>query len=241
MNTVHDPIQRPSLHDQLRERLRTLIIAGELPPDSRIDEKALCARFGVSRTPLREVLKVLATEGLVTLLPNRGARVAGFDLADLTEAFPIMGALEALAGKIAAANATDAEIAAIEALHAAMTRAYGDRDLPRYFALNQQIHAAILGCTRNTILLQLYEQVSARVRRARFSANLSDARWAEAIAEHDQILATLKARDGAGLARILQLHLDHKFKAVTEALRATSLNHGPLALPVLDAGSRGPL
>jgi DNA-binding GntR family transcriptional regulator len=64
--TIHEQILRPSLHDQLRERLRTLIIEGELEPESRIDEKALCERFGVSRTPLREVLKVLATEGLVT-------------------------------------------------------------------------------------------------------------------------------------------------------------------------------
>ena len=211
MTTTHELIPRLSLHDQLRERLRALIIEGELEPDSRIDEKALCERFGVSRTPLREVLKVLATEGLVTLLPNRGARVAGFDMADLADAFPVMGALEALAGKIAAANATDAEISAIEALHNAMRIAYGDRDLRRYFDLNQQIHAALLSCTRNTVLAQLCEQVSARVRRARFTANLSDARWAEAMTEHDQILSALKARDGAALARVLQLHLDHKF------------------------------
>lgn len=218
--TIHEQILRPSLHDQLRERLRTLIIEGELEPESRIDEKALCERFGVSRTPLREVLKVLATEGLVTLLPNRGARVAGFDMHDLTEAFPVMGALEALAGKIAAANATDAEIGTIETLHNAMHVAYGERDLRRYFDLNQQIHAAILSCTRNATLAHLYEQVSARVRRARFTANLSDARWAEAITEHDQILAALKARDGVALGHVLHLHLDHKFKAVTEALNA---------------------
>lgn len=235
MTIVHEPILRPSLHDQLRERLRTLIIEGELEPDSRIDEKALCLRFGVSRTPLREVLKVLATEGLVTLLPNRGARVAGFDMDDLTEAFPVMGALEALAGKIAAAAATQAEIAAIEALHQTMVVAYGERDLRRYFDLNQQIHAAILSCARNATLAQLYGQVSAKVRRARFTANLSDARWAEAIAEHDQILAALKARDGAALAQVLQMHLDHKFKAVTEALRSSRQIPGPGPAPVVDA------
>jgi DNA-binding GntR family transcriptional regulator len=222
MSTAHEPILRQSLHDQLRERLRTLIIEGELAPDSRIDEKALCERFGVSRTPLREVLKVLATEGLVVLLPNRGARVAGFDIDDLTEAFPVMGALEALAGQLAATQATDAEIAAIEALHNVMRIAYGERDLRRYFDLNQRIHAAILACARNNTLAHLYGQVSAKIRRARFSANLSDARWAEAIAEHDQMLAALKARDGIALAHVLQLHLEHKFKAVTEALKDTA-------------------
>jgi DNA-binding GntR family transcriptional regulator len=215
---IHQPLLRPSLHEQLRERLRTLIIEGELEPESRIDEKGLCERFGVSRTPLREVLKVLATEGLVTLLPNRGARVAGFDMNDLTEAFPVMGALEALAGQIAATQASDAEIADIERLHNAMHVAYGERDLRRYFDLNQQIHAAILSCARNATLAQLYGQVSAKIRRARFTANLSDARWAEAIAEHDQMLVALQTRDGAALAHVLQLHLDHKLKAVTEAV-----------------------
>jgi DNA-binding GntR family transcriptional regulator len=234
MTMVHEPILRPSLHEQLRERLRTLIIEGELAPESRIDEKALCERFGVSRTPLREVLKVLATEGLVILLPNRGARVAGFDLADLTETFPIMGALEALAGQIAATTATDAEIATIEQLHNAMRVAYGERDLRRYFGLNQQIHASILACTRNTTLAQLYEQVSAKVRRARFAANLSDARWAEAVTEHDAILAALKARDGATLAQVLQQHLEHKFKAVTDALRSTAALPGPADTAVLE-------
>jgi DNA-binding GntR family transcriptional regulator len=235
MTLTHDPIPRLSLHEQLRDRLRTLIIEGELAPDSRIDEKALCERFGVSRTPLREVLKVLATEGLVTLLPNRGARVAGFDPAGLAEAFPVMGALEALAGQIAAAQATDAEIAAIERLHLAMHQAYGHRDLRRYFDLNQQIHASILAASRNQTLAHLYGQVAAKIRRARFSANLSDTRWAEAIAEHDQMLAALKARDGAALGAVLQLHLDHKFKAVTEALRSTASQHGPGASPVLEA------
>jgi DNA-binding GntR family transcriptional regulator len=235
MSVMHEPILRPSLHDQLRERLRTLIIEGELAPESRIDEKALCERFGVSRTPLREVLKVLATEGLVTLLPNRGARVAGFDMDDLTEAFPVMGALEALAGRIAAANATQDEIDGIEALHNAMVIAYGERDLRRYFDLNQRIHAAILSCTRNNTLAQLYDQVSAKVRRARFTANLSDARWAEAIAEHEAILIALKSRDGAALAHVLQLHLDHKLKAVTEALSSSRLIPGPGPSPVVDA------
>jgi DNA-binding GntR family transcriptional regulator len=233
MTSLHEPILRTSLHEQLRERLRTLIIEGELKPESRIDEKALCERFGVSRTPLREVLKVLATEGLVTLLPNRGARVAGFDLADLAETFPVMGALEALAGQLAAVSATDAEIAAIEQLHIAMHVAYGSRDLRRYFDLNQRIHASILAATRNTTLTQLYEQVSGKVRRARFSANLSDARWAEAIAEHDLMLAALKARDGAALAQVLQAHLANKFKAVTEALKtllsSSQRDDGPAA------------
>jgi DNA-binding GntR family transcriptional regulator len=214
--SVADPIFRPSLHDQLLERLRALIIEGELVPDARIDEKALCERFEVSRTPLREALKVLAAEGLVTLLPNRGARVARLDMADLAEAFPVMGALEALAGELAARHATDGDIAAIDALHTDMHAAYCARDLARYFDLNQEIHLAILAAARNATLSGLYGQVAGRVRRARLAANVSELRWAEAIGEHDRMLSALRSRDGARLAAILRAHLDHKFQAVAE-------------------------
>ncbi|MEL7544592.1 MAG: GntR family transcriptional regulator, partial [Pseudomonadota bacterium] len=91
-------IVRRSLHDELIERMRALITDGSLTPGEKVPEKALCAQFGVSRTPLREALKVLAHEGLVELIPNRGATVARLTVEDLDEVFPIMGALEALAG-----------------------------------------------------------------------------------------------------------------------------------------------
>ena len=93
-----EPIVRLSLHDQLLGRLRAMIIEGELLPEAKIDEKDLCARFGVSRTPLREALKVLASEGLVTLIAHRGAIVSPLDMDELSAAFPVMGTLEALAG-----------------------------------------------------------------------------------------------------------------------------------------------
>jgi DNA-binding GntR family transcriptional regulator len=108
-----DSIPRRSLHDELTERLRRLITHGELSPGQKIREKALCLQFGVSRTPLREALKVLASEGIVTLRPNRGAVVSALTVEELEEVFPVMGALEALSGEIACRHITDQELEAI--------------------------------------------------------------------------------------------------------------------------------
>src|SRR5262245_65605730 len=104
------PITRRPLHEEAADRLRDLIVQGRLAPGSRLNERLLTAQLGVSRTPLREAFKVLATEGLVELLPNRGAVVSQMDPAKLSEALAVMGALEALAGELACASATDAKI-----------------------------------------------------------------------------------------------------------------------------------
>src|SRR5437867_7965481 len=115
-----EPITRRSLHNELVERLRDMIGTGALTSGEKIQEMALCRRFGVSRTPLREALKVLASEGIVTLQPHRGATVASLSAPELEEVFPVMGALESLAGEIACRRITDQEIAEIAALHRTM-------------------------------------------------------------------------------------------------------------------------
>src|ERR1700720_421927 len=106
--------EESSLHDETLTRLRDYIVEGNIPDGGRVPERELCAQFGISRTPLREALKVLAAEGLVDLLPNRGARVRQLSEQDLSELFDVMGGLEALAGRLACENITDAEIAEIE-------------------------------------------------------------------------------------------------------------------------------
>ncbi|MCG8561842.1 MAG: GntR family transcriptional regulator [Hyphomicrobiales bacterium] len=214
------PIVRRTLHDELLERLRQMIIHGDLEPGDKVPEKDLCDRFGVSRTPLREALKVLASEGLVTLTPNRGAMVSEVTLADLEEAFPVMGALEALSGEMACAHITDAEIAEIRSLHQAMVEHHERGDLSAYFRLNQQIHEALLDAARNQTLATAYRGLAGRIRRARYIANISADRWAEAVAEHEQILEALEARDGAALARILKRHLANTLETVKEGLAA---------------------
>jgi len=212
------PIQRRSLHNELADRLRHMIVEGELAPGEKLAEKELCEQFGVSRTPLREAMKVLATEGLVLLTPNRGCAVAKLTLADLDEAFPIMGALEALSGELACRHITDAEIARIRELHERMVKKYEAGALRDYFKLNEQIHQLILNAARNPTLAQMQLSLSGRVRRARYMANMSPARWSRAVAEHEKILEALSARDGKRLAVLLKDHLANKLQTVKDAL-----------------------
>lgn len=215
---VAAPIQRRPLHNELADRLRHMIVEGELAPGEKLAEKELCEQFGVSRTPLREAMKVLATEGLVLLTPNRGCTVAKLTLADLDEAFPIMGALEALSGELACQHITDAELDRIQELHERMVRKYEAGALRDYFKLNEQIHQMILDAARNPTLAQMQLSLSGRVRRARYMANMSPARWRKAVEEHERILEVLKARDGKRLAVLLKEHLANKLQTVKDAL-----------------------
>lgn len=215
---VAAPIQRRPLHNELADRLRHMIVEGELAPGEKLAEKELCEQFGVSRTPLREAMKVLATEGLVLLTPNRGCTVARLTLADLDEAFPIMGALEALSGELACQHITDAELDRIQELHDRMVRRYEAGALRDYFKLNEQIHQMILDAARNPTLAQMQLSLSGRVRRARYMANMSPARWRKAVDEHEKILEALKARDAKRLAVLLKEHLANKLQTVKDAL-----------------------
>lgn len=207
-------IVRQSLHNQLVDRLSLMISRGELLPGSKVPEKELCQRFSVSRTPMREALKVLAAAGLVTLTPNRGARVAIITEVDLDQVFPVMGALEALAGELAAKCMTDAELAAIERLHASMLDAYRAGHLKAYFRANEAIHDAILAAARNPTLSHQYRQLSARVRRSRYVAQMSPAHWASAVADHEEMIAALRKRDARKLAAVLKRHVARKREMV---------------------------
>lgn len=209
-----DPITRASLYDELAVRLRRMIVENELEPGERINERGLCERFGVSRTPLREALKVLSREGYVQLTPNRGATVAALTEDDLNDAFPIMAVLEALAGELAARNASDAEIAAILADHARMRAAFESGDISAYFALNEAIHLGIAAASGNPTLEQMQRSLDGRVRRGRFQANIGTARWRQAMAEHEEIAEALAARDAARLSEVLRRHLHNKLTAL---------------------------
>ena len=173
--------------------------------------------FGISRTPLREALKVMANEGLVLLLPNRGARVTRLTRRDVEDMFHVMGALEALSGELACERITDDGIAEIRALHYEMLAAYARRDRREYFRLNQAIHAAILAAADNPVLATMYNGLAGRIRRVRYMANMEQERWDQAVREHDQILDALAARDAPRLAAQLRAHLMHKCQVVLAA------------------------
>jgi len=203
-------IVRASLHEEVVTRLRDRIIEGDLRPGERLNERELCDMLGISRTPLREALKVLANEGLVVLLPNRGARVTRLTRRDIEDMFQVMGSLEALSGELACARIDDAAVAEIRALHYEMLAHYARRELHEYFRLNEQIHRAILAAADNPVLTAMYNSLAGRIRRARFMANMSPERWDEAVREHEQILDALAKREAGRLASLLCNHLEHK-------------------------------
>ena len=212
-------MRRTTLHEEIAGLLRQMIFDGELEDGSRVPEKGLCERFSISRTPLREALKVLANEGLITLLPNKGARITRLTPEDIDEVFPIMGALEAVAGEMAASAISDDGIAEIRALHYQMALHHTRKERLEYFSLNQQIHERILDAAGNPTLTQMYKTLSGRIRRARYIANISQARWDQAMQEHESILHTLGERDGACLGKLLKSHLLNKREAVKVAIR----------------------
>lgn len=208
------------LHAEVVNRLRDKIVQGELAPATKLNERVLCQELGISRTPLREALKYLASEGLVELLPNRGAVVAPLDPARIKQMFVVMGALEALAGELACANASDADIAEIRALHYQMVAHYARGELADYFRYNQQIHMKLVESGGNGVLAQNYRTLNAHVKRARYMANLSKERWDKAVKEHEAILDALVKRDSTRLKALLQDHLGNKMVVVMEALGA---------------------
>jgi DNA-binding GntR family transcriptional regulator len=216
-----DVINPRPLHNEVADRVRELITRGELAPGERVNERLLTERFGISRTPLREAMRTLASEGLVKLLPNRGAVVTTITSAGAEDMFQVMGVLEALGGELACQRATDKDIAEIAQLHARMREHYVAGELANYFDLNQQIHQKIIDCAGNGELSDAYRRISVRIRRARYMANLSTSRWDEAMEEHEQILAALIARDRERLKSLLGRHLANKSKVIQDWMTAS--------------------
>jgi DNA-binding GntR family transcriptional regulator len=208
-----------TLPASVAERLRELIIEGDLAAGSRLNERALCDRLGVSRTPLREAFRVLAGEGLIELTPNRGAQVAQLSERDIRESFEVMSALEALSGELACKRITDAEVAEIKALTFEMHACHARRDLPAYYRLNRAIHDRLNVAARNHLLTRTYRTLNLRIQNLRFRSNFDARKWDLAMKDHRAIVDALEARDGARLATILRTHLRLKGDAVLESLR----------------------
>jgi len=205
------------LHEEVVGRIRAILLDGEIPPGARIPERDLCDRLQISRTPLREALKVLAAEGLVQLLPNRGSRAAKLTDKDMRDLFEVCQGLEALAGELACERIAESEIAEIAAAHAAMVQHHRDEDLLQYYRCNRAIHEAIVAAAGNPVLTGLYASVTARIRRARYVTPMTAQRWALAVREHEAILNALQRRDGVSLSHILRTHLRHKRDEVLQA------------------------
>jgi DNA-binding GntR family transcriptional regulator len=212
-------IPRAALHEQVAKRLRQMLVEGRIAPGAKLNERELSALLNVSRTPLREAIKMLAAEGLVELLPNRGAVALSLGEQAIVDTFEVMEALEAQSGELAAQRITPGELAEIQAMHFEMLAAYTRRDLSTYYTLNARIHSAINAAARNPVLAQVYDQVNARLQALRFRSNQDGEKWKTAVKEHESMIEALATRDGAAMREVLLAHLRHKREVVLEQLR----------------------
>lgn len=191
-------IAQPALYEEVAERLRQRIFAHELMPGTWIDEQALAQDYGISRTPLREALKVLVAEGLVTLKPRRGCYVTEISEQDLDEIYPVMALLEGRCAFEAAAKAGPADLERLEAAHAKLEEAATDNHIQRFFDANQEFHQVVQEIAGNRWLLQVIQDLRKVLKLTRLHSLSLEGRPQQSLAEHRQIMAAL--RDGNALA-----------------------------------------
>ncbi|MEO1723250.1 MAG: GntR family transcriptional regulator [Pseudomonadota bacterium] len=199
---------------RLADILRDRIVRGALAPDERIVERKLCAELAVSRTPLREALKLLEIDGLVEIHRNRGARVAPLGSADARHLFEVLAGIEATAASLAAERIGARAMETLEDMHARMLGHFraGERDA--YFTLNSEIHEVVLAAAANPHLSETHARLMLRAMRGRYAAIMEPQRLAEAMGEHDALMAALRVRDGVAAGRIWRRHLLRTGEAV---------------------------
>jgi DNA-binding GntR family transcriptional regulator len=194
-----------ALYEQVAERLRSRIVAHTLAPGSWIDEQALAAEYGISRTPLREALKVLASEGLVTMKLRRGAYVTEVSARDLSEVFHLLALLESDAAAVVATQATAEQIAELQALHEALEASVADRD--RFFAANERFHMRLLEIADNRWRVQLVADLRKVMKLNRHHSLFKQGRLEASLKEHRQIMVALKGRKAERAQLLMQQHL----------------------------------
>ena len=211
---------RAALHEQVAHRLRQMLVENRIAPGGKLNERELSEVLQVSRTPLREAIKMLAAEGLVELLPNRGAIAVELSETDVLNTFEVMAGLEAQSGELAAERILEPELVEIKAMHYEMLAAFTRRDLPAYYRLNAAIHRAINNAAKNPVLTATYNQVNARLQALRFRSNQDGDKWRAAVEEHEQMIEALDRRDPIAMRAVLLAHLHNKRAVVIEQLRA---------------------
>jgi DNA-binding GntR family transcriptional regulator len=201
------PITRHALYEEVAERLRTRIFAHELAPGTWLDEQAIAAELGISRTPLREALKVLAGEGLVRLEPRRGCYVAELTEQDLDDIFPVMALLEGRCAWEAARRGASADFSELAAIHQDLEKHAAANDADRFFEANQAFHAAVQRIAGNRFLAQMIDDARKVLKLTRRDSLRLDGRLRQSLAEHRAILAALQQRDADTAAHLMHDHL----------------------------------
>lgn len=208
-----------SLHDQVAQQLRDLIFAGALSPGAFVDETRLCEQWAISRTPLREALKVLTAEGLIRHEPRRGCFVNEVTEQDLDDIFPVIALLEGRCAFEAAQQASDADIAALEGLHGQLQTSAVQGRIPDYYAANYAIHEAIIAMAGNKWLAQVIGDLRKILKLARLQQLNAPGRLSQSLAEHMAIFAALKARDAEGADAAMRTHLTRQREALRQLAR----------------------
>jgi DNA-binding GntR family transcriptional regulator len=201
------PFSAPALYEQVAERLRTRIYAHELAPGAWIDEQSLADEFGISRTPMREALKVLAAEGLVVLKPRRGCYVAELSERDLDEIFPVLALLEGRVAEEATRRLASAEFARLAKIHADLEHYAAANDTDHFFEANQAFHDALQQLAGNRWLSQLIDDTRKFLELTRRDSLRLDGRLKQSLAEHRAILAAIEQRDAAAAALRMHNHI----------------------------------
>ncbi len=205
------PLTPRPLYEEVAEQLRQRIFQRALEPGSWIDELKIAEEFGISRTPLREALKVLAAEGLVTMKVRRGAYVTEVSDKDLHDVYHLLALLESDAARVVAQRATDAQLRELEALHSELAASVADRD--RFFGVNERFHMRLLELADNRWRNQMVADLRKVMKLNRHNSLLRQGRIEESLREHADILAALSARDAEGAASAMQEHFSRGLRA----------------------------
>lgn len=207
-------IARLSLHEEVLERIRSMIVEGRWPPGTRFPEAEVCEELGVSRTPLREALKVLAIEGLIELQTNRGAIIRVFSPKETYDTLLLIGALEAFAGELVCQSITEEELAEIDELHRKMLDHHTRGDRQAYWATNRKIHAKIIDLAGNEALTEMHKLLRTRMLRILYAGSNQPDFQQAAVEEHTRIHEALTQRNGPALAAVLRDHQRHTWERV---------------------------
>lgn len=202
-----EKLQLPStaLYEQVAERLRARIMAHTLTPGSWIDEQTLAAEYGISRTPLREAIKVLASEGLVTMKLRRGAYVTEVSERDLAEVFHLLSLLECDAVGVVARSASEAQLADLVALHEQLEAAVGDADA--FFAANERFHTELLEIAGNRWRNQMVADLRQVMKLSRHHSLLKEGRLEASLQEHRDLLSAIQSRDAKRAQELMHQHM----------------------------------
>lgn len=205
-----------ALYQEVAERLRQRIFAHELPPGTWVDEQALAADYGISRTPLREALKVLASEGLVTLKPRRGCYVTEISERDLDEIFTVMALLEGQCAADTARKASETDLIHLRSVHDELERAADTNDIDGFFEANQAFHQEVQHIADNRWLTQAITDLRKVIKLSRHHSLFSDGRLKQSLAEHRAILDALAHRDVARSEQLMREHISSGRQALAK-------------------------